>query len=390
MIEINQIHLGDCINLLKKIPEKTIDCIVTDPPYGYSFADQNWDNFKLSRITKSQVVTHLGAGMKRTSLSENQNYQQWVTEWGKEAIRVLQPGALMFYCMTPRQDLLSRAIVGLEDAGFDIAFSSIYWTYSSGFPKAINTVRVAMKKLGDPGIEVRKKTIGLGIQKGSILEEKIILEPTIPEIKELKGSKLGFQLKPAVEVIIVAMKPIEEKTYVEQALKNHKGIFWEYNCRLNGRFPANLLVSDKILDQGNEKEKLGKPYEYRGRKYLVKGFIKNNSPKSPSNYNDAGGYSRFFDLDSWWESKLPFLIVPKVQREERGDSDHPTMKSLKLMSYLITMGSKERDIILDPFAGSGTTLVAAKYLKRNFIGIEINNEYIKIAERRLKYEHIPQ
>lgn len=54
------------------------------------------------------------------------------------------------------------------------------------------------------------------------------------------------------------------------------------------------------------------------------------------------------------------------------------------MSYLITLGSQEGDTILDPFAGSCTTCVAAKELGRNYIGIEMEGEYIKICEARLK------
>ena len=63
---------------------------------------------------------------------------------------------------------------------------------------------------------------------------------------------------------------------------------------------------------------------------------------------------------------------------------HCTVKPLRLASYLITLGSREGDIILDPFAGSGSTLVAAKALKRRYIGIEMSKEYVEIIKARLK------
>ncbi len=63
---------------------------------------------------------------------------------------------------------------------------------------------------------------------------------------------------------------------------------------------------------------------------------------------------------------------------------HPTTKPIQLMSYLITLGSREKDLILDPFMGSGTTAIASRILTRNFIGFELNKEYHKIAEARLK------
>jgi DNA modification methylase len=117
---------------------------------------------------------------------------------------------------------------------------------------------------------------------------------------------------------------------------------------------------------------------------------------------NSGSYSRFFDLDAWFEKKLselpesvqrtfPFLITPKPSKAEKNkgleDIDgnkHPTCKPIKLMSWLITLGSREGDIVLDPFAGSGTTLIAAKILRRNYIGIEREQEYKEIADARIK------
>jgi len=59
------------------------------------------------------------------------------------------------------------------------------------------------------------------------------------------------------------------------------------------------------------------------------------------------------------------------------------------MSYLITLGSRQGDIVLDPFIGSGTTAISARILSRNFIGFERDEQYFKIAEGRIK-EHLLQ
>ena len=201
----------------------------------------------------------------------------------------------------------------------------------------------------------------------------------------MTGSYAGFQPKPAVEVIIVAMKPRDKKTYADQALSNGKGVTWLDDCKIpfdgeDARVPANLIVSDDILDDGRK---------------------------------DPGGFSRFFSLDAWAEKNLPFLIAPKASKEEKNagldnmnekkvndgrkkendtafqrgatlrKNTHPTVKSIKLMAYLITMGSRENDVVLDPFAGTGTTCIAAKLLNRKYIGIEISPEYHKIAVRKL-------
>jgi len=400
---LNKILLGNCLEQLKKLSDNSIDSIVTDPPYGIQFMSKDWDK----------------------ALPDPKVWEQ--------CYRVLKPGSFAFVMCGPRQNCLARMMINLEDAGFKINFTSMYWAYASGFPKAHN-IKKSLKKTS--GIEPR-------------------------ELKNAEGAYAGFQPKPAVEVIIVAMKPMDKNTYKDQILSNGKGVTWLDNCRIpyndenekwihngrvqwspdtewsearkrsgdkSGRFPANLLVSDDILDIKSERSsRRGIPYVYPDKEYEVRGFLPNCKPQAPSNYNDDGGFSRFFSLDTWADRNLenipedvqktfPFLAVPKASRKEKDDglngiaekavkgrdpiqdkknvpfkarttprkNIHPTVKPIKLMSYLITLGSREGDVILDPFCGSGTTCVAGKMLGRQFIGIEIDPEYHEIAVRRVE------
>lgn len=85
---------------------------------------------------------------------------------------------------------------------------------------------------------------------------------------------------------------------------------------------------------------------------------------------------------------LDFIELPIVQGKERlrgenGRALHPTQKPEKLLELIIKASSNENDIVLDPFFGSGTTGYVAKKLKRNWVGIENNQDYLKIAEKRL-------
>jgi site-specific DNA-methyltransferase (adenine-specific) len=464
----NKIMQGDCKEIMRQIEPNCIDCCVTDPPYGYSFMGKDWDKAVPS-----------------------------VAIW-KECLRVLKPGAFAFVMSSPRADVLSHMIVNLSDAGFRTDFTPIYWAYASGFPKAMNIGKMVDKKLGvKPTIisEVKTPWKTSNITKGISLQSSVQGDftdhkedgyryqtntiPTSPEAKTLDGSYGGFQPKPAVEVIIVAMKPLSEKTFVDQALKNQKGVTWLDDCRLpfqsdtdkeqahynalgpverfkttksiydggkqnggfedtfdeKGRFPANLLVSDDCLNNGVLTKS---PNSYTrgvegvgsldyGRK---KGFGQEAGVIS-QNYGDEGSFSRFFSLDAWFEKQskklpaeaqktFPFLIVPKASKGERnrnlgnlpekdapignyegrdltnpknvlrkGMQDrkaknfHPTVKPLQLMSYLITLGSRPNDLVLDPFVGSGTTCLAAKMLGRRFLGIELNKEYFALAEARV-------
>ncbi len=357
----------------------------------------------------------------------------------KECLRIMKPGSFAFVMSAPRQDVLSQMIVRLTDAGFNTNFTSLYWTYASGFPKAKNVGKHLDKKNGTERIKVGEQ-LRKGrqpIYQNGIIEE-IINDVTIGN-SPLEGSYAGFQPKPAVEVIIVAMKPLSKSTYIEQALENNKGITWMDDCRIpyvserdkkdmvgrtdnyknggflpveyrkqtprykasdvTGRFPANLLVSDKVLNKQKKSDET---------------FNKFFEVEEESDDNDTKDYSRFFDLDTW-SDQLPFLVVPKASPSEKNfgcedmeekrssnygnggyssanptfavnNNSHPTVKPLKLMAYLITLGSREGDTVLDPFAGSGTTLLAAKHLQRNYIGCELSEEYCKIIEARLGNE----
>ena len=344
--EIAELINSDCHDVLDSLPNNSIDLLVTDPPYGFSFMGKDWD-----RAIPSVEI------------------------W-EECLRVLKPGAFAFIMSAPRQDLLCRMILSLEEAGFDTERTPIYWTFASGFPKAHNVGKMH---------------------------------------KHLKGAYAGYQPKPAVEVILVAMKPAKHGTYEAQALDNGKGVTYLDDCR--------IPYADKAdAEQVNA--------NFTGDEYNV-GLTWGGTKRLGNNFNQAGrfpgnllvsdkvlaNHSRFYSLDSWAESRLPFLIVPKASKRERlaglevmqsqaiesqeqgrravekpsdvhpksEKNPHPTVKPIKLFSYLITMGSREGDIVLDPFCGTGTTCIVAKMLNRRYIGVELKQEYYEVAKLRLQH-----
>ena len=413
---MNKIINGDSLKVLKKLEDESVDLICTDPPYGYSFMGKDWD-----KVVPSVEI------------------------W-KECLRVLKPGGFCFVMSAPRIDVQSRMGTKLEDAGFQTNFSPIYWTYATGFPKATNVGKLADKKNYD-------------------------------DAKELDGSYVGYQPKPAVEVILVCMKPIEEKSYIEQAMKNGKGITWLDDCRIpyqsekdlksatfgtqtdiknnnfnnnrpsdghvfakdvegnpDGRFAANLIVQDDVLNDGKSR-KTGDLTPYVDNRDNVNTYGEYKGGRNVNHIGDEGSFSRFFDLDAWWKSQIhilpesvqktfPFMVVAKASKREKNEgladnfeeklqananyrpshleeansgsngkphgrysktkNNHPTVKPIELMSYLITLGSRENDIVVDPFVGSGTTCIAAKLLNRQYIGIEKEEDYAIIAKARIE------
>jgi|GEM_PF-272594 len=437
----NKIILGDCIEKLMLIGDDSIDQIVTDPPYGIEFMGKDWDK----AVPGVEV-------------------------W-RECHRVLKPGAFAFVMCIPRQDCLARMILNLEAAGFKIDFTSLYWTFANGFPKARNINRAIDKSLGaevkikgrNPNSRENCDKSNTIYESGTVGKTAYVTEPSTPKAQEFDGGYAGFQPKPAVEIIIVAMKPLSEKTYTDQALANGKGATWLDDCRIpyaqnpdraqvvskfsgngkyetgltwsgkkkiennfnhDGRFPANLLVSGDVLNDG--KERFGGYFPGKRGKTEYFGLDQKES-ETVGEINDGGTYSRYFSLGAWWSKlserfpenirkNLPFLIVPKASRTEKESglesfveqpikgrdpgqdernvafksrptyrrNTHPTVKAIQLMAYLVTMGSRHDDTVLDPFCGTATTCIAAKLLNRRYIGIEINPEYHGIAVSRIE------
>jgi len=448
-LPVNQIVQGDCITVLSGFPENSIDCVVTDPPYGLNFMGKDWDQALPSKDAFSEIY------------------------------RVLKPGGLAFVMSSPRQDLLWRMCSLLEGVGFELSQSFICWIYKTGFPKAYDVSKGIDKKLGLEreitgyterfGRENRKsEKVGFGgseIYGNGLAPNKIPTEPPVSvDAEKWDGWKARTGLKPALEPILMVNKPMSENSIVDNVLRWGTGAMNVDACRIpfkgeddkrtpyrkdgtqggsnafhgqnewgksndfmetqKGRFPANLLVSDDALNDG-ELTKTGTIDPH----HVIKGDGEGHQANKvygkyglmPSEnhvtYGDEGSKSRFFDLDAW-AVHHGFLDVAKPDTKERdfglkgkkkevktygvmnpdltGNSNnttgqrpairrniHPTVKPIKLMAYLIELGCPKNGVILDPFVGSGTTCIAAKQLQRKYIGIEMDQEYHALAVSRV-------
>ena len=141
---ISKLINGDCLEELKKLDDDSVDLLCTDPPYGYGFMGKHWDTFQEKKSTKSQSVGWMSPGMTKSTYGMKEFF---VPIW-KEALRVLKPGAFSFVMSAPRSDVQMVMLQTLQEAGFDVSFSPIYWTYATGFPKAMNIGKAVDKRLG--------------------------------------------------------------------------------------------------------------------------------------------------------------------------------------------------------------------------------------------------
>lgn len=346
---------GDCLELLKLLPDNFVDSIVTDPPYGLEFMNKKWDKGIPS-----------------------------VDVWA-ECLRVLKPGGyLLAFAGTRTQH---RMACNIEDAGFDIK-DMIAWLYGSGFPKSMNISKQIDKTLGCTPIDTGKskrtnsrKARQNGELVGSVSVEELksvpITAPSSDKAKEWDG--WGTALKPAIEPITVARKP-HKGTIANNVLKHGVGGLNIDACRA-ARFPANLVHdgSDEVLELFPKNA---------GARAKVKGSEPSNLTNNCYNqmnrgegvfYGDKGSAARFFYCAKASPSERN-LGMPDGQKNV-----HVTVKPISLARWLIKLVTPVGGTTIDPFMGSGSMGVAAIHENMNFIGFEIEKESFDTARYRINH-----
>lgn len=345
---------GDSKDWLTQINDNSIDLLATDPPYGISFLSKDWDKV----LPPKDIWT--------------------------ECFRVLKPGAFIAVMSSPRSDVLYRMIKDLEDAGFDMSFSPILWTYHTGFPKASDTSKmieariktgkgnsVAQRQVEQEGdgepYELKGRNNGI-LGETKVWDRKTFIPSTDLAIK-YEGSKIGFQPKPSVEHVIIGLKPHGQKSYIDNVLN-----FESLPNNIKMTFPFMQVPKPSKSERNFAmKEKVG-VFNQRPRREDGTIIYKETHPE---------------------EWKAAMALLPRKEKTSKGAAQekiqdgteykgniHPTIKPVKLMSYIITLFTREGDWVLDPFLGSGTTGVASKLINRNFVGIEREQEYMEIAQER--------
>ena len=393
------LYCGDCRDVLAALPENSVDCVATDPPYGISFMEKDWD----------QAVPG--------------------PEYWRAVARVCKPGAMLLAFGGTRT--YHRLTGAIEDAGWEIR-DCLMWLYGQGFPKAADvgkmidkskgaTREVVGDKLDRPGYHLCEGK-GNGCYGGgnglhapgtdARLRAAQITAPATAEAAKWTG--FASALKPAWEPIVLAMKPLD-------GTQAHNALTWgvagmnidaarigenpgyKYNADRNGttfhgqqgerikqsaakkgsqfiestkgRWPANLLLDEEAAAQLDEQTGTLTSGSNNVRTKPGDGYHggMGNAGDVQVSYGDSGGASRFF-------------YVGKATRKERGPgNDHATVKPLDLMKYLLTLlSTPDGGVILDPFAGSGTTLLAAQQLCRPCIGVELSQHNCEIAKSRLE------
>jgi DNA modification methylase len=387
---------GDCLEVMRTMDDNSIDFVVTDPPYGLKFMGKNWDH-----------------GIPGE-------------EYWKELLRICKPGSMLAAFGGTRT--YHRLTCAIEDAGWEIR-DCIMWITGQGFPKSMDvskaidkTLRCEREVIGKKIDISSGKEMSIKQAKGGNSGEKseewnrpwkqntealqkncFITAPSSDLAKIFSG--YGTALKPAWEPIILAMKPLEG-TFAQNAEKwgvaginidesriptngeNPKGsgnranqsIYmqgWKGNegCKTPelGRWPSNLILDEEAAEMLDQQAGINASRFF----YCAKASSSERNrglEGMPIKQTMGGGGLNNTDDDVC--GKYGSIKAPQ-------QNSHPTVKPIALMKYILKLlAPPGNPICLDPFCGSGSTLVAAKELGINCIGIEKEAEYAEIAQKR--------
>jgi site-specific DNA-methyltransferase (adenine-specific) len=462
------IYHGDCLEVLRELPDASVDSVVTDPPYGLEFMGKEWDKFApaVEQPTRSgwdkpttgaKISDNEGAHGKVAFHRRRHTYrcdgcgkrdgfrnphdcsgtfqhewtdpvpvasltfQAWCQEWVTECLRVLKPGGHLLAFGGTRT--WHRLTVAVEDAGFEVR-DSIAWLYGSGFPKSLDVSKAIDKaagaereivgsKVGLPGYSLApsKRTGhvrfgGFG-GDGDPEREAQVTAPATPDAARWSG--WGTALKPAFEPVVVARKPLTG-TVAANVLEHGVGGLNIDGCRIAadegrplivsksepstgilgnglngsshggvttaGRWPANVVLDEDQADALNRQSGVSRspaPYVQRSEVVGIYGAEKHHDRPS-THHGDSGGASRFF-----YVAKAPARERPKVD-----GIAHPTVKPLTLMRWLCRLVTPPGGTVLEPFAGSGTTIEAALMEGFRIVAIEREDDYLPLIAARLE------
>ena len=365
------LHHGDCLEILKAMSDCSVDSVVTDPPYGLSLMGRKWD------------------------------YDVPSEEIWRECLRVLKPGGhLLAFAGTRTQH---RMAVRIEDAGFEIR-DMIAWVYGSGFPKSLDVSKAIDKaagaerevvgtKLGLPGYSLRQCENPGGVAMegnvdGSLRnpeKECVITAPATDAARQWQG--WGTALKPAMEPITVARKPLEA-TVAANVLKHGTGAINVDGCRVETNDKLGGGNNSSATDLTGKHEGWARPWmKDESARIAAAERSKLATQKAealgrwPANFTHDGSD----EVERLLGDAARFFYCAKTSKRDRGDkNNHPTVKPTDLMRYLCRLITPPSGIVLDPFTGSGSTGKAAMLEGFQFIGIEREAEYIEIAKARIE------
>jgi len=409
------IHQGDSRDVLKGLADNSIDSVVTDPPYALVSIVKRFGGANAAEAKSegaSGVYKRASAGFMGKTWDTGET--AFAPEFWAEVMRVLKPGGHVVAASGTRT--YHRLACAIEDAGFEVR-DMISWLYGSGFPKSHDVSKGIDRANGDERAVVGDSPFALRKTNGSAGVNSVGLNATAGAKITSAASAAsaawegwGTALKPACEPWVLARKPLTS-TVAGNVLAHGTGALNIDGCRIHsddalggeytvkrlkpgatldktggnwrpeeggvqfvgnmkpGRWPANVIHdgSDEVVEAFGETmpSRIGKPRGATAGEGL-------GMTRTGAEYSDAGSAARFF-------------YSAKADADDRMGSKHPTVKPIDLMRYLVRLITPPGGVVLDPFAGSGSTGVAAMLEGFESILIEREAEYVADIHRKVNF-----
>jgi site-specific DNA-methyltransferase (adenine-specific) len=375
LTESIHLHCGNNVDVLRSYPDCHFDAIVTDPPYGIEFLGKAWDN-------------HTGA------------METW-----QQCLRVLKPGGYLLAFSAART--YHHLATNIESTGFEIR-DQLMWIYSSGFPKAQDVG----KSLDKRGIRNQSHGWKTALKPGH--------EPIVMARKPFKGSAIDnvIQLGVGALNIDATRIPFEDQADMRSAhvftgtRTTGMASYCEPTGTLDptkttvvqgnvlGRYPSNVLGEIANYQKYFYCPKVSRRERHVGFEQSGSNLL-NHLPTESSMLAAMGGY--YVDAagnrtetagKNIWTPETGMVYVhglTKIYEDwcqthnqtTQVGNNHPTVKPVALMRYLIQLVTPARSKVLDPFMGSGSTGMAARELGHTFVGIDLDPRYVEIAHKRI-------
>lgn len=419
-MEINKVYHGKMEIVLKDFPDNSIDSVVTDPPYGLSFMGKHWDYDVPTVEQWEEAFRVLKPGGFLLAFGGTRTYHRMVVNIEDAGFEIRDQIQWLYGSGFPKSLDIGKAIDNSAGAEREVLGANPNSRKTSG---NINICKKdGTNTITAPATEAAKEWNGWGTAL------KPANEPICVARKPLEGTVANNVLKWGTgglnidgcrietgnenipEVIDYTTKGIPHaendggRDWINERIKNGEPVK-HYIPNTQGRFPANVILDEfmgEVLDRQSGNRPSGgnvkgtEPSDTNGN------IFKGGYTRQPNiQREDEGGASRFFYCpkpDNFERNKgLKGLNGKKVndgrQTEidnpfQRGETirqnHHPTVKPIDLMRYLVRLVTKKGGIVLDPFCGSGTTLIAAKLELMNYVGIDMDETHIPLAEARVK------
>ena len=368
------------LNMLSHIEENSIDCVITDPPYGLTSITKRFgkEGSAPAKEGKDGSFARLSKGFMGKEW-DGSGIEYNVDAWRK-CFKALKPGGYLLAFGGSRT--FHRIACAIEDAGFELR-DTIMYLYGSGFPKSHN-IGLAIDKKNGIDSEIIASYERYNEPSGIVNIGQGERQKVIHKVKKASNEWQGYgtALKPAFEPIIMARKPIKT-TVAENVMIYGVGGINIDGCR----------VGDEII-----------PEQARGNSvvtdFMSGGFTPEHTGRFPANIIHDGSEeaiecmgeaSRYFYTAKASKKDRDEGLGGFKQKQTTRKNTHPTVKPCELMQYLIRLVAPKGATILDPFMGSGSTGKAVMFENRErnadykFIGIDLEKEYCEIAEMRIDY-----